>query len=120
MPPEGLDELDDERPRRDPETPLGRILGRDARRYAEAWGIDLDDPSVGPDGDSRPLSHRLFDVETKFMLLAHSEAEDGLPWGERIDLETFALGWRPATIAETLRALAEDERRRRRKGFRVV
>ena len=47
------------------------------------------------------------------MTLAHGEAEAALPWVERIDLEAFAEKCRPATYAETLRALAEDIRRER-------
>jgi hypothetical protein len=100
--------LDDESdevdlPVRNVDTPLTRICGRDARRYAEAWGLNLDND----------IEREIFDVETKFMLLAHAEAEDDLPFSERIDLEAFAEKWRPATYAETLRALAEDIRRER-------
>jgi hypothetical protein len=67
------------------------------------WGIDLDDE----------LGRRLFNLEVKFMLLAHLETEAALPRATRIDLEAFAEKWRPATYAETLRALAEDIRRER-------
>jgi type I restriction enzyme M protein len=72
-------------------------------RYAKLWGIDLDDE----------LDRQLFNLEVKFMTLAHAEAEDDLPFSERIDLEAFAEKWRPATYAEALRALAEDIRRER-------
>jgi hypothetical protein len=93
-------------PIRATDTPLARIFGADAGKYAEAWGIPLDDP------DGR----RLFDVTTKFMCLAHMEAESALPFSERIDLEAFALRYRPATYAETLRELAELIRREREGG----
>jgi hypothetical protein len=45
------------------------------------------------------------------MLFAQAEADEGLPFSERIDLEKFALNYRPPTSAETLRALADDIRR---------
>jgi hypothetical protein len=86
------DELDF--PVRIVDTPLSRICGRDARRYAEAWGLNLDND----------IEREIFDLEIKFMLVAHSKAED---------LEAFAEKWRPATYAELLRALAEDIRRER-------
>jgi hypothetical protein len=95
------DELD--LPVRIVDTPLTRICGRDARRHAEAWGLDLDND----------IEREIFDIEIKFMLVAHAKAEDGMPFLERIDLEAFAEKWRPATYAETLRALAEDIRRER-------
>jgi hypothetical protein len=47
------------------------------------------------------------------MILAHLQAEAALPWAERLGLEAFAEKWRPATFAQTLRALAEDVRRER-------
>ena len=91
-----------EPPLRPPLTPLGCILGRDRERYAFAWGVDLD-----IDG--------WFDVETKFMILDHCQHEDEarLRGQPALDLEAFAEKWRPATYAETLRALAEDIRRER-------
>jgi hypothetical protein len=85
------------------DAPLTRICGRDAWRYAAVWGLNLDND----------IERKIFDIETKFMVLAHSKAEDGLPFSERIDLEAFAEKWRPATYAEALRALAEDIRRER-------
>lgn len=102
------DELD--LPVRIVDTPLNRICGRDARRYAEAWGIDLDDD----------LGRQLFNVEVKFMSAAHGEAEAALPWAERIDLEAFAEKWRPPTYAEALRSLAEDIRREREGRFKTI
>jgi hypothetical protein len=54
MPPDGGD--GGEEPRIDPratDTPLLRIEGRDAERYAKLWGIDLDDD----------LGRRLFNLE---------------------------------------------------------
>ena len=95
-----------ELPLRATDTPLARILGPDAGKYAEAWGITFDD------ADGR----RLFDLETKFMCLAHIKAESALPFSERIDLEAFALRYRPVTFAETLRELAELIRRERERG----
>jgi hypothetical protein len=95
------DEL--ELPVRIVDTPLNRICGCDARRYAEAWGLNLDND----------IERQIFDLEIKFMIVAHAEAEDDPPFSARIDLEAFAEKWRPATYAETLRALAEDIRRER-------
>jgi hypothetical protein len=100
-----LDDDDIPPPRPPGDTPLGRILGRNAAIYAEAWGVDLDNE------DGR----KLFDLESKFMSVAHSEHEEearrrGQP---ALDFEAFALQWRPATLAETLRTLAEDIRRER-------
>ncbi len=82
-------------------TPLGRIMGRDAEKYARAWGIDLDDE----------LGRKLYDLETRFMSVAHSDAEDRAL--TKIDYEAFALAWRPEPLSEILRWLAEDEKRRR-------
>jgi len=72
------DELD--LPVRIVDTPLNRICGRDAWVYAERWGVgDLDNE----------VERQIFDLEVKFMLVAHSKAEEGLPFSERIDLEAF-------------------------------
>jgi hypothetical protein len=91
-------------------TPLMRVEGRDAERYAEAWGVDLSDD----------LGRKIFDLEVKFMVVAHAEAGEGLPFSERIDLETFALNYRPPTSAERLRALADDIRREREGQFKTI
>jgi hypothetical protein len=105
---ENPDELDI--PLRSVATPLMRIEGRDAERYAEAWGVDL----------SCDLGRKLFELHVKFMLFAHAGAEEGLPFAESIDLETFALNYRPPTSAQTLRALADDIRRERVGQFKTI
>ncbi len=110
----GEEALGEEPARPREETPLNRISGRDARLYAEAWSAALAarDPRIGPNAFDLDddIGRQLFNLTVKFATLAHSEANSPL------DLETFALRYRPATYAETLRKLAEDIRRERARG----
>jgi hypothetical protein len=87
-------------------TPYGRIWGRDKRKYARLWGIDLDLP---PDGDY-PGGEADFRVTCLLMGHDHHLAEEqafgqwgGGPDGRRrsvhdeIPLEEFAAAWTPPT-----------------------
>jgi hypothetical protein len=82
----------------DPDTPSGRIQGIHKRKYARLWGVALDIV----DGDYNGQDD--FDVTYKLMWSDHARAE-GL-WGDNtrreIDLEEFALAWRPPTESEMI------------------
>jgi hypothetical protein len=106
----------------DDRTPMGRIEGRDKRRYARLWGIDLDAPA---DDDGYPGGRADFDLCIKMMFCDHAELDrphlDGGPMWRNIDLEEFAAAWRPPTESEMIeeeidRQIAEriaEERARR-------
>jgi len=102
----------------DDKTAHGRINGRDRRKYAHLWGIDLDRPAE----DDCISGQREFDIDYMTMSGEHYEAEG--PVGDRgrrkIDLEQFAAAWRPMTLSEFYeeeifeRERAEAERLRQR------
>lgn len=95
-----MSDEDDDRPRVVAINPAqARILGSDAPKYARLWGL--------PDPRLDPLARKLFELEVRDMHFAHGEAEYLKPRGERIDLEAFALRWRPQTLAEIVREIAE-------------
>ena len=88
-----------------PATPWGRIKGRDRRRYARLWGIDLDLEFDGYSGQAD------FDLSFKMMFCDDAEAEGiGRPEHRTIDPEKFAAAWRPPTMSEMI----EEEIARRR------
>jgi hypothetical protein len=96
------DDLDDFppplRPSFDDKTAWGRINGRDRRRYAALWGVDLDAPA----GDDYPNGEEHYSLCVKMMVIHHGTVEGpiGEPSHRTIDLEEFAAAWRPMTESE--------------------
>jgi hypothetical protein len=94
------DDLPPPRPSYDDKTAWGRINGRDRRRYARLWGVDLDRPAE----DDCPSGEEEFNLDVKMMSSEHSKAEGpiGGPGHRTIDKEEFAAAWRPMTESEYL------------------
>jgi hypothetical protein len=127
-----LDEDDDGLPAQragfDDKTAWGRINGRDRRRYARLWGVDLDRPREDlPNGEALPSGEEEFNLYVKMMSCDHSVAEGYRPGGKslphrHVDEEEFAAAWRPMTesemldeiIAERIAALGGDAAANRR------
>jgi hypothetical protein len=120
------DDLDDFppplRPSFDDKTAWGRINGRDRRRYARLWGVDLDRPREELPEGVLMSGEEEFSLDIKLMFFDRYKTEDamrdqGMSWGEaHVDEEEFAEAWRPPTesemldeiIAERIAALARD------------
>jgi hypothetical protein len=102
------DDLPPQRPVYDDKTDWGRINGRDKRKYARLWGVDLDQPA---DDDYSGEEH--YSLCIKMMFIAHCEAEGpiGEPGHRKIDLEEFARAWRPPTESEMLDEIIAERRR---------
>lgn len=140
-----LDKDDDDlRPRApplDPDSPLGRILGRDRRFYAALWapayvpGFTAEDLLDDPDPVEREAGAHIYESFVRDMECDHGREEyhrmvelprddpRKLAWGSKLDLEAYALEWRPASHAQVVRELVEAEkaeRRQRRAHLRVV
>jgi hypothetical protein len=104
------DDLDDFppplRPSFDDKTAWGRINGRDRRRYARLWGVDLDRPREDlPNGEALPSGEEEFSLNVKMMSCDHAAAEGYRPGGKslphrHVDKEEFAAAWRPMTLSE--------------------
>ena len=106
----------------DDKTPWGRINGRDRRRYARLWGVDLDRPREELPEGVLMSGEEEFSLDIKLMCLDRYKTEDamrdrGMSWAEaHVDEEEFAEAWRPPTesemldeiIAERIAALARD------------
>jgi hypothetical protein len=119
-----LDDDDDLPPQpRPPDdtTPHGRIWGRDKRRYARLWGVDLDRPA-----DDDYNGEEDFRITYLMMSSDHHDAEDEMfgpigsrafgggkvlpdgtyrprhPFDDEIPLEEFAAAWRPLTMSEMI------------------
>jgi|SRR5271165_2401916 len=129
-----LDDDDDLPPQpRPPDdtTPYGRIWGRDKRRYAKLWDVDLDRPA----SDEGPSGEEEFRTTYLLMSMDHSAAEDEMfgpigggkdgrkrhPFNDQLDKEEFAAAWRPPTVSEMIEEeiaerIAEERRRREREG----
>jgi hypothetical protein len=142
MPSEETDEeLAPRAPPIGPDSPLGHILGRDRRLYARLWasayipGFTEFDLFDDPDPEEREAGEQMFASFVRDMQFEHNGEEyrrvvelprdhpDKLPWGATIDLEAYALEWRPMSHARVVRELVEYEKRERqakRAHLRVV
>jgi hypothetical protein len=120
MPDDDLDPIPVRRPP-DDSTPHGRIEGRDRRKYARLWGIDLDIPP--DDVYGYPGGQAEFDLVYKLMGGDLHQAEEarraaGMSWRESaLDLEEFAAAWRPPSESEMIEEeiawrIAEERRQR--------
>jgi hypothetical protein len=136
--PDELDDIDAPPPPRepDPDSALWRIKVRDPRLYAALWapayvpGLTAEGLLDDRDPVEREAGEAIFDSFVRDMQFDHSDeeyrrivVERTLPWGGSIDLETFALEWRPMSHARVVRALVEHEKRERqakRAHLRVV
>jgi hypothetical protein len=90
------------RPAPDERRPLGRIEGRDKRKYARLWRIELD-WEFGEDD---------FDVCCKMMWCDWAKSNK-----PHLDLEEFAAAWMPPTESEMIEEeiaerIAEERRQR--------
>jgi hypothetical protein len=90
----------------DDKTAWGRINGRDRRRYARLWGVDLDRPREDlPNSEALPSGEEEFSLNVKMMSCDHAAAE-GYRFGGKslphrhVDKEEFAAAWRPITLSE--------------------
>jgi hypothetical protein len=116
------DDLDGLRPHPhgyDDKTAWGRINGRDRRKYARLWGIDLDIPPFDEPGGHYPGGEADFDLTVKLMSFDHGTAQGSYRDGTHrdIDEEEFAAAWRPPTESEMLdeiivARIAEERRQR--------
>ena len=89
----------------DDKTPWGRINGRDRRRYARLWGVDLDRPREELPEGVLMSGEEEFILNSKLMSFDHAIAE-GYRIGGRslphrhVDEEEFAAAWRPPTLSD--------------------
>jgi hypothetical protein len=105
-----FDEDDDDLPAQkagfDDKTAWGRINGRDRRRYARLWGVDLDRRREDlPNGEALWSGEEEFSLNVKMMSCDHAAAEGYRPGGKslphrHVDEEEFAAAWRPITLSE--------------------
>lgn len=125
----------------DPDSALWRIKVRDRRLYAALWapayvpGLTAEGLLDDRDPVEREAGEAIFDSFVRDMQLDHSDEEyrrvvelprdhpDKLPWGATLDIEAYALEWRPMSHARVVREIVEHEKRERqakRAHLRVV
>ena len=105
-------------------TALWRIAVRDRRLYAALWapayvpGLTAEGLLDDRDPVEREAGEAIFDSFVRDMQFDHSDeeyrrivVERTLPWGATLDLEAYALEWRPMSHARVVRELVEHEKR---------
>jgi hypothetical protein len=133
-----LDDIDAPPPPRepDPDSALWRIKVRDRRLYAALWapayvpGLTAEGLLDDRDPVERQAGSDIYESFVRDMRHDHSEEEyrrtveeKTLAWGDSLDLEDYALQWRPMSHARVVRELVEHEKRERqakRAHLRVV
>jgi hypothetical protein len=116
----------------DPDSALGRILGRDRYFYASLWapayipGFTGEELLEDSDPVEREAGAKIYESFVRDMQHDHGEEEyrrrvelpaddpQKLAWTAELPLEDFARTWRPKSHAQIVRELVEHEKRERR------